>query len=108
MAEWVEVGTKSEIAPGATKVIVHEDAVVLVANVEGEFYAVGNRCPHAGGSLEQGFIEDGRVVCPWHGWSFPLSPIDPPNDCLPRYRVNVDGETVRIEFPELEADKGWR
>ena len=27
-------------------------------------------CPHEGGPLGEGSIEDGRVVCPWHGYAF--------------------------------------
>jgi nitrite reductase/ring-hydroxylating ferredoxin subunit len=29
-------------------------------------------CPHRGAPLEDGFVHDGCVVCPWHGWAFDL------------------------------------
>ena len=36
-----------------------------------------NLCPHAGGSMAAGHVEqqgeDACAVCPWHGWSFRLS-----------------------------------
>jgi len=108
MSEGVYACTRDEIPPGACKVIVHEDQPIVIFNVDGAYFAIGNICPHAGGSLEQGFIENGRVVCSWHGWSFPLSPEDPPNDGLPRYRVLVEGDEIRIEFPAIEVDKSWR
>lgn len=108
MSERVEVAKTDEISPGESKVIVHEKTPILIVNVEGNFFAVSNICPHAAGPLNQGFVEDGRITCPWHGWSFPLSAVDPPNDALPRYRVVVEEDTISIEWPEVEVDKSWR
>lgn len=36
--------------------------------MEGELSAFDNRCPHQGGPLGEGSIEDGWLRCPWHGW----------------------------------------
>lgn len=108
MAEYVVACKAEELPPGKSIVIVHEKWPIAVFNVDGAYFAVSNVCPHAAGPLEYGFIEHGRIVCPWHGWSFSLSPDDPPNDGLPRYRVSVvDGE-VRLLLPEIEPQKGWR
>jgi nitrite reductase (NADH) small subunit/3-phenylpropionate/trans-cinnamate dioxygenase ferredoxin subunit len=38
----------------------------------GQVHVIDNYCPHAGGNLAAGFVEDGCVVCPWHYWSFGL------------------------------------
>ncbi len=108
MSDLVPVGTTDEIPPGTSKVVVHEEIAIAVFNVDGEYFAIRNICPHAAGPLEQGFIENGRIVCPWHGWSFPLSPEDPPNDGLARYRVVVEGDEIRVEFPAIEVDKSWK
>ncbi|WP_263358001.1 Rieske (2Fe-2S) protein [Acidicapsa ligni] len=43
-----------------------------VAMVDGEISVLDNLCPHKGGPLGQGFVEHGRVLCPWHDWSFDL------------------------------------
>ncbi|HEY0307595.1 MAG TPA: Rieske 2Fe-2S domain-containing protein [Acidobacteriaceae bacterium] len=43
---------------------------VCVANVEGALRAMDNLCPHRMGPLDEGWIENGEVVCPWHGWCF--------------------------------------
>ncbi len=37
-----------------------------------EIHVIDNTCPHAGGNLAGGFIEDGCAVCPWHYWAFKL------------------------------------
>ena len=46
------------------------DKTICVANVDGCFSAMDNVCLHRGGPLGQGMIEDGKVVCPWHGWGW--------------------------------------
>ena len=38
-------------------------------NVDGEFYCIDNECPHRGGPLGEGWLEEDAVYCPWHAWS---------------------------------------
>jgi len=46
---------------------------VFVAKSEGEFYAVNDRCTHAGSILSTGRIRRGQVMCPMHGARFDLA-----------------------------------
>jgi nitrite reductase/ring-hydroxylating ferredoxin subunit len=41
-----------------------------VARVDGAIAVLDGVCPHEGGPLGEGIVEDGRVVCPWHGYAF--------------------------------------
>lgn len=43
---------------------------VAVFHVDDGFYAVENACPHQGGPLADGWLEDATITCPWHGWCF--------------------------------------
>ncbi len=47
---------------------------IAVFNVDGQFYALDDTCPHRGGPLGPGWIEGEKctVVCPLHGWEFDL------------------------------------
>lgn len=46
---------------------------VAVFKVDGEIFAVSNICPHQHASLMyDGFVENGHVICPAHGWEFSL------------------------------------
>ncbi len=36
-------------------------------------FVMDNRCPHAGGSMSAGWIDDGCAVCPLHGWAFDVT-----------------------------------
>lgn len=46
------------------------DRTICIANIDGAYSAMDNVCPHRGGPLGQGMIEGGKVVCPWHAWSW--------------------------------------
>ena len=69
MTDFIKIASESELpARNEAKEFACEGKTLCVANVDGEFYAMDNECLHRGGPLGQGTIEDGKVVCPWHGW----------------------------------------
>jgi nitrite reductase (NADH) small subunit len=43
---------------------------ICIANINGTYSAMDNVCLHRGGPLGAGMIENGKVVCPWHGWAW--------------------------------------
>jgi len=45
--------------------------VICLARDEQGFYAFQNACPHSGGPLSMGRMNDmGEISCPWHGYLF--------------------------------------
>jgi nitrite reductase (NADH) small subunit len=68
---WVRVGAADE-APAEGELLRVEAGglQICVAGVDGELRALDNLCPHRQGPLDEGWIENGEVVCPWHGWCF--------------------------------------
>jgi nitrite reductase (NADH) small subunit len=44
-----------------------------VARLNGKISALANECPHHGGPLGEGTIENGMVVCPWHAYGFDVN-----------------------------------
>jgi 3-phenylpropionate/trans-cinnamate dioxygenase ferredoxin subunit len=108
MAKYV-VGTVDEIAPGSKKIVEVGGRSIGVFNVNGEYFAILNRCPHQGGPLCKGhvygFLKSGAVGeyeysrpgeivrCPWHGWEFDVrtgqSWFDPVQVRVRRYDVTV-------------------
>ena len=98
----VVVGKKTDIPTGK---MVHVEAGgidILVANVEGSFYAMGDICTHAGANLHEGELGGKEVTCPWHGskWdvttgkliAFPAKIKDSES-----YKISVEGDTVYVE-----------
>ena len=43
---------------------------MAVWNENGEYHITNYVCPHSGGPLSEGKIENGVIECPWHGWQF--------------------------------------
>lgn len=105
-----------EIAKGTAKRVSVAGRDIAIFNVNGEFAAIANRCPHEGASLCRGDIvglaqadEPGKarlmrkgefVRCPWHGWEFDLktgkSWCDPTRTRVKQFAVEVtDGATLK-------------
>jgi nitrite reductase/ring-hydroxylating ferredoxin subunit len=90
-----------DLPVGGRATVQTDEDVIAVFNVDGVLFAVSNICPHAGGALSGGFVEKGRVSCPWHGWSFPLDCEEPIRDGLWRYRVEVKDDEIHVELPAV-------
>jgi nitrite reductase/ring-hydroxylating ferredoxin subunit len=76
------------------------DVDVAVFKVDGEIYALSNMCLHQKAAIiYDGFIEDGKVECPAHGWQFDLKTGRVPNAVkgLDPYEVKVLGDDVFIK-----------
>ncbi len=84
-----------------------EIGIVLVRRGE-RVHAMGARCSHAGGPLDQGWVLDGTLVCPWHGSRYDLEtgqPSSGPSTCpQPRYEVRLIGDTVELRREQEPGD----
>ncbi len=73
---------------------------VLVANVRGHYYVIGNRCTHVGAPLVEGRLEGHIVECPWHGSRFDLRTgtvtAEPAREPTLRYEVKVEGTSILV------------
>lgn len=101
MSGFVRVAALSEINQGEGKVVELNGRELALFNLDGKIHCLDNNCPHAGGPLGEGTIEEGRVVCPWHGWDFSLengeSSLNPAIkvDC---FEVKVEGDDVLVKL----------
>ncbi len=66
------LGSVDEVPPGERIFIEIGDTPVVVFNVGGQFYAIGDVCTHDGGPLGDGELEDYQVICPRHGARFDI------------------------------------
>lgn len=70
MSSWLDAGPLETLPPGTRRTVrAGRDEVVLL-NVDGELYAVDNRCPHRGGLLCEGDLAGHVLHCPLHAWPF--------------------------------------
>lgn len=71
--EYIKVAQTSDLAQGSKKIIRLEDRIILLVNIDDDFYAIDNTCPHMGGSLYEGTLEGTSIVCPRHGSAFDVT-----------------------------------
>ena len=94
------VAATSEIANGSMKEVSVGGIDVMVANVNGTFYALANKCTHAGGPLAKGKLEGFVVQCPLHGSKFDVrtgAVVGPPAQIPERvFAVKVEGKDVLV------------
>jgi nitrite reductase/ring-hydroxylating ferredoxin subunit len=102
MAQYIKVGTQAELKDlrGGRLVEANGQAIALFI-VDGKYYAIENRCTHAGGPLAEGELEGDVVTCPWHGSRFKVKTgavLSPP---APRgvrsFPVRITGNDVEIQ-----------
>lgn len=69
---------------------------------EGKFGCLDNKCPHQGGPLGEGSIENGLLRCPWHGWDYdPISGKAPGfDDGVESFPVEIREDGVYIQLEE--------
>ena len=120
------VGTIDEIPPGSRKIVEVAGRSIGVFNLDGEFFALRNSCPHQGGELCVGPIsglvtssgpgdyqyerQRQLVRCPWHGWEFDIrtgqSWFDPQRLRVRRYDVSVASGAALPADIECQPEKG--
>jgi 3-phenylpropionate/trans-cinnamate dioxygenase ferredoxin subunit len=71
--EFVKVADKTELPLNSMKKVVAGGKEILVANVDGAYYAINNKCTHLGGSLSEGVLAGCIVTCPRHGARFDVT-----------------------------------
>jgi len=75
---------------------------VLIANVEGDFYAIADTCTHANGSLSSGRLDPAAktVECPEHAAIFDLKSGEalayPAERPVAAYRLKVEGDDLHV------------
>ena len=118
------VATIDEIPVGGRKIVEIEGKSIGVFNIDGAFFALLNRCPHAGAELCTGTVtglrrsekpgeyvwdRSGEIVrCPWHGWEFDIktgqSWFDPTKVRVRPYQVTVESDVSGLQPGPFEAE----
>lgn len=64
------LNNRSELAENRVIVVTAGKKQIALSHFEGKICALDNHCPHQGGPLGEGSIENGILRCPWHGWDY--------------------------------------
>ena len=75
-------------------------------NDNGELFAIDDTCPHQGGSLGEGLLHEGRVICPLHSWIFELQTGECPRNShegVQTYATRCGDGSVEVRIPACEC-----
>jgi 3-phenylpropionate/trans-cinnamate dioxygenase ferredoxin subunit len=92
---------RSHIAPGTTLRVERAGESILLCNVDGDIFAIEDRCSHDGGELDQGELDGCRIECPRHGALFDVT--TGAALTLPAF-LPVRTYAVRVEADEIYID----
>jgi thiamine pyrophosphate-dependent acetolactate synthase large subunit-like protein/nitrite reductase/ring-hydroxylating ferredoxin subunit len=92
---WRKVLDPDELPEGRVTTAACAHLTLCMTHFQGRYGALDNKCPHQGGPLGEGSIENGLLRCPWHGWDY-----DPLTGKAPGYDDGVE------TFPVEEREDG--
>ncbi|POY37437.1 (2Fe-2S)-binding protein [Solitalea longa] len=96
--EWIKTDVAQNYSIGIS--IINGRKVCIVKTGE-ELHAVQNSCPHAGGNLSHGWMEENMLICPIHRHKYNLLTgrgAEQQGDCLKTYELKQTDEGVFIKF----------
>jgi glycine betaine catabolism B len=101
---FVKVATTEEIPVSQMKEVIVGEERICIANVNGEFYAIGNVCTHAACPLTMGTLMDHEVECGCHGSKFDVRTGEVTNPPAvtpePIYNLKVEDGSILIKIPK--------
>jgi 3-phenylpropionate/trans-cinnamate dioxygenase ferredoxin subunit len=98
--DFVPIATFQELPPGERLFVTVDDDQIIVFNLGGQLYAIGDVCSHDGNVLDDAPVEGYDVVCPRHGAHFDIR--NGKATSLPAV-VDISAYPVRIREGQIEV-----
>ncbi len=109
MSDWIEICNTEDVPRLEGRRVVVRDYYIGVFNTDEGFYAIGDVCPHMGGPLHDGMVENCIVSCPLHMRTIDLRSGEVTNDDLSRvmtFPVKVEDGSVYLDASVLPEEPG--
>ncbi len=116
LTEWVRVleisgmGHKF-VGDGKAGLVTVNGVKLCIVRKGDQLFAVRDRCPHAGGPLHKGFVdENGHLVCPWHRFKFCVEDgksAEGEGYAVESFPVQIHPEGTYVGFPKRVRKKWW-
>lgn len=116
---WYPVATSSELSTRPLAVSLFNKRIVLFRNADNCAVALLDLCPHRNAPLSLGSVENGKLQCAYHGWTFGAEGkilgipalVDQeklPPKCVQSFKVHESEETVWVNIqPEVSTTPQW-
>jgi 3-phenylpropionate/trans-cinnamate dioxygenase ferredoxin subunit len=111
MGQFTKVATLDDVPAGSSHDVTLNGTPIAIFNIDGTLYAIDDTCPHEGGRLCDGWVENESVTCPLHAAIFSLRDgrtmqapvgeelVPPVANGVRTHNVRVVGSDVEIEEP---------
>ena len=100
--EFVKLASINDVKPNSMVGLIVKDQKILLANVNGKYYAIGDKCMHRGCQLSKGELAGETVVCPCHGSTYDLKTGNftkgPTKKPEPAYELKVENNDIMINL----------
>ena len=97
---FIKVASARAIRPGTMQRVLIDGSRILIANVDGRYFAVDDTCTHEDASLSTGSLQGEFVKCPLHGSRFCVRTgealEEPAQENLRTYAVRVEGDDILV------------
>ena len=100
MSDYIKVANASDLSEGKGMRVHAGSRTLTLFNIDGEFYAIDEWCPHETGPLSGGYIDGNLVMCPFHFAEFDIRTgrvMSPPaTRDVKSYSVRRTGDDVEV------------
>lgn len=97
---FAKVASTKDLSPGEMIGVESGGKMILLANVGGKYYAMGNKCTHRGCKLNEGTLNGDQLRCRCHGSTFDVKTgglvKGPAKEPEPAYQVKVEGDQIQV------------
>jgi 3-phenylpropionate/trans-cinnamate dioxygenase ferredoxin subunit len=101
--DFIPVGTVEELKNGERLFLEIDGKPIVIININGEYYAIGDVCSHDDGPVGEGNLEGYEIICPRHGARFDIRTGKalalPAFVDIPAYPVRLAGDQIEIGLP---------
>lgn len=101
--EYFEIGS-ADLHNGERLFVEIDNRPIVVFNIAGQYYAIGDVCTHDEGPLGDGILEEYNIVCPRHGAEFDVRTgkvmMMPAVVDIPAYPVKIVDGNLFVGIPK--------
>jgi 3-phenylpropionate/trans-cinnamate dioxygenase ferredoxin component len=102
--EYLEIAPADQLPEGERIFIEVEGKSIVIFNLAGRFFAIGDVCSHDNGPVGDGEIEETEIICPRHGGRFDVrsgkATSLPAVKDIPAYPVRLVAGMIEVGLPK--------
>jgi nitrite reductase/ring-hydroxylating ferredoxin subunit len=98
---WVRVASEQDLLEQGRMAISVDGTAILLVQLDGQVYAIGNRCPHLECTMTRGKLSGYVILCPCHDWAFDIRSgelVIAKEITIPVYQVKTDTQQIYIKI----------